>query len=169
MPHRFSATHSNTQRAALRRALAGLLVAAVVLQLGGCESVSAPVAAIQPQALETEQHVADAKYGIRVEGLRVIAGGSLLDFRYQVLDPRKAGPLLRREIKPTLLDDARSARLDAPDVLTPEQTGEASRDDTIHTGRTYFILFANLGKAVLSGDKLSLLLGQAKVAELIAK
>lgn len=134
------------------------------MHLGGC--------ATPPAALAPEQVVAAVKptvemtFGIKVEGLRLTAAGSMLDFRYRVLDAQKAAPFLNSKVQPYLVDEVRSARLGVPDTPTLGRIRQTSRNNVIHTDRSYFIMFGNPGKALQSGDKVSLLLGPVKVTEL---
>jgi hypothetical protein len=107
----------------------------------------------------------EATFGIKIEGLRLTAAGSMLDFRYRVLDAQKAAPLLNGKIQPYLLDEARSARLGVPDTPVLGRIRQTSRNGVIHTDRTYFVMFGNPGKAVQSGDKVSLLLGTVKITD----
>lgn len=141
--------------------LVGLTIAGVALQLGGCATATASgtPADAQPSPVE-------ATYGIKVEGLRLTAAGSMLDFRYRVLDAQKAAPFLNGKIQPLLLDEARSAKLGVPDTPTLGRIRQTSRNGVIKNDRSYFIMFGNPGKALQSGDKVSLLLGRVKVTEL---
>lgn len=132
--------------------------------LAGCAvgpvstAVSSPVADNSPTVEST--------YGIRVEGLRLSAAGSMLDFRYRVIDPQKAAPLLNGKIQPYLLDEARSAKLGVPDTPVLGRIRQTSRNNVIHTDRSYFVMFGNPGKALQSGDKVVLLLGQVRITDL---
>lgn len=146
-----------------RAALVCLGLLSIALQLGGC--ASAPTSGAASQAVEAEQPLAETTFGIRVEGLRLTAAGSMLDFRYRVLDAQKAAPLLNGKIQPYLLDEARSARLGVPDTPVLGRIRQTSRNGVIHTDRSYFVMFGNPGKAVQSGDKVSLLLGQVKITD----
>jgi len=136
----------------------------LALQLGGC--ATAPGSGAAGQAAQAEASAVETTYGIKVEGLRLTAAGSMLDFRYRVLDAQKAAPLLNGKIQPSLLDEARSARLGVPDTPTLGRIRQTSRNGVIHTDRSYFIMFGNPGKALQSGDKVSLLLGTVKLTEL---
>lgn len=151
-----------TRRAPGWKALGGLALALFAgLQLIGCASAPAPVAVAQ-----TEQPTVEATYGIHVEGLRLTAAGSMLDFRYRVVDPSKAAPLLNGKIQPYLLDEAHAATLGVPNTPKLGRLRQTSRNGKIHTDRTYFVMFGNPGKAVRSGDKVTLLLGQVKITDL---
>jgi len=133
------------------RPWAALLVAALV---GACANAPSPAPGVE------------AAYGIHVEGLRLTAAGSMLDFRYLVLDPHKAAPLLDGRVKPYLLDDAHAAKLGVPDTPVLGRIRQTSRNNKIATDRNYFIMFGNPGKAVRSGDKVTLLLGELRITDL---
>ena len=139
--------------------LAGTTLALLVLLSSGC--ATAPGASTAEQA-----EPPGAAYGIQVEGLRLTAAGSMLDFRYRVLDAQKAAPFLNGRIQPALLDESRGAKLGVPDTPTLGRIRQTSRNGVIRTDHTYFIMFGNPGKALRSGDRVSLLLGPVKVAEL---
>jgi hypothetical protein len=148
-------------------ALAGALIAVVALQLSGCADTPKRYAA--GEARQSVQSEVESTYGIQVESLNLSAAGSMLDFRYRVVDPAKAAPLLSRKLKPYLLDEARSAKLGVPVTPVLGQIRQTSRNNVIHTDRTYFIMFGNPGKAVQSGDKVSLLLGEVKITDLVVR
>ncbi len=134
-----------------------LSIAALGALLGGCATPPTP----RPDT--------EAIYGIHVEGLRLSAAGSMLDFRYRVIDPQKAAPLLDGRVKPYLLDEAHAAKLGVPDTPVLGRIRQTSRNNKIATDRNYFIMFGNPGKAVHSGDKVTLLLGELKIADLLVQ
>jgi TPR repeat protein len=103
--------------------------------------------------------------GIEVKGLRLSAAGYMLDFRYRVLDPVKAAPLLERKIQPYLLDEASGARLAVPDAPKVGQLRATSRNKVI-AGRTYYMLFANPGRYLRAGSKVTLVAGDARISSL---
>ena len=147
-----------------RRQWVGLGLLCLVLQGTGCASA--------PEALSEapmEQPVTDSlalQWGIRVEGLRLSSAGSMLDFRYRVLDAKKAAPLLDGKSQPTLLDAAHGARLGVPESPVLGRIRQTARNNNILLDRNYFILFGNPGKVLRSGDTVTLLLGQVKVTDL---
>jgi hypothetical protein len=148
-----------------RRAVLGLGALILTVQLAGCASTSAKLVATepdQPPAVET----LEAQWGIRVEGLRLSAAGSMLDFRYRVLDAKKAAPLLDGKSQPTLLDAAHGARLGVPESPVLGRIRQTARNNNILLDRNYFIMFGNPGKVLQSGDKVTLLLGQVKITDL---
>lgn len=127
------------------RGAAAMLSAA--LALAGC--------AVAPPA------PADAALGVRIEGVRLSAAGYLLDLRYRVVDPGKAGALFERRARPVLLDPATGLMLGVPVAPKLGQLRPVGRQ--VKVGRTYSMLFANPGRAVARGTRLALLLGEARI------
>lgn len=144
----------------------GAWIWAVALLVVGCASGPEPRGTTAPQAATTPPAAAQEAFGIAVEGLRLSAAGSMLDLRYRVIDPIKAAPMLDGKIQPALLDASHDARLGVPDTPVLGRIRQTSRNNKILTDRTYFIMFGNPGKVVRSGDRVSLLLGSVRVADL---
>lgn len=105
------------------------------------------------------------KLGIEIVGLRRSAVGYMLDFRYRLLDPAKAAPLLDRKIQPYLLDEATGAQLGVPDAPKVGQLRPTSRNKLI-PGRNYYILFANPGRYLKAGSQVTLVAGDALIKHL---
>lgn len=105
------------------------------------------------------------KLGIKVLGLRRSASGYMLDFRYRLLDPAKAAQLLDRKLSPYLLDEATGAQLRVPTAPKVGQLRPTSRNKII-PGRNYYILFANPGRYLKAGSKVSLIAGDALINHL---
>lgn len=135
-----------------------------VTQLASCATAADPAALLA--AVQAETSAVETTYGIRVEGLRLTAAGSMLDFRYRVLDAQKAAPFLNGKIQAYLVDDVRNAKLGVPNTPKLGRIRQTSRNNVIHTDRSYFIMFGNPGKALQSGDKVALLLGEVKITDL---
>lgn len=105
----------------------------------------------------------ETRLGIRMEGLRLSAAGYMLDFRYRVIDPAKAAPLLDRKVRPYLLDKESGAQLAVPDTAKLGQLRTTGRNKVIHGDRDYFILFANPGRFVQAGSKMTLVMGDLRI------
>lgn len=136
-----------------------LLAAAVVLSASGKAEASETFDKPTPHS-EIEN-----KLGIEIVGLRRSAEGYMLDFRYRLLDPAKAAPLLDRKINPYLLDEATGAQMSVPTAPKVGQLRPTSRNKVIH-GRNYYILFANPGRFLKQGSKVALVLGDLKIEHL---
>ncbi|RMG89518.1 MAG: hypothetical protein D6708_09820 [Candidatus Dadabacteria bacterium] len=106
------------------------------------------------------------KWGIEVVGVMLSAGGYMLDFRYRVVDPEKAKPLHRRGLHPYLVDQASGRRFVVP---APEKIGPLRNSDPPQKGRVYFMFFANPGKFVRRGAKVTVVMGDCRIENLVVR
>jgi hypothetical protein len=143
--------------------------------LSGCASksgagYSSGPEGVTPVAEPAQEPVksAEVKLGIRMEGLRLSAAGYILDFRYRVVDPEKAATLLDRKIRPYLLDEASGAQLGVPDTAKLGQLRTSGRNK-VAADQDYFILFANPGRFVQAGSKMTLVMGDMRIENLVVQ
>lgn len=104
--------------------------------------------------------------GIRITGLRLTAGGFMLDFRFRVLDAAKATPMFDRGTKPYLVDEASGAQFLVP---TPPKTGPLRTSDPPQEGRIYWTFFANPGRYLEQGDRVSIVYGDYTFEHLLVE
>lgn len=109
-------------------------------------------------------HSLESQWGIEVTSLRLSAQGRMVDFRYKVLDPAKAGTLSDRESKPYLLDQASGKKLLVP--KTPKVGPLRQTAQEPEAGKVYFALFANPGQVVKRGSKVTVVLGDFRAENL---
>lgn len=105
--------------------------------------------------------------GIEVTALRLTSAGHMLDFRYKVIDPEKAKPVIDKKIKPYLIDQASGARMTVPSppkIGSLRQTPRASK-----AGQIYFAIFANPGKFIKAGNKVTVVYGDHKIENLVVE
>lgn len=106
----------------------------------------------------------EVKWGVRVIGIHSTAAGYMLDFRYRILDAKKAAPILNRKTKPELIveKDNRVLRVPVTSKLGPlRQSAKFAKEN-----RNYFMFFANPGKLVQRGDKVTVVIGDFKAEHL---
>lgn len=109
----------------------------------------------------------EERWGIRLEGARLTAGGYMVDFRFRVIDPEKAKPLLERAVKPHLTDESTGARFMVPAPSKVGMLRQASNYGKIHPGNTYFVIFANPGRFLKPGAKVTVEIGEFKATNLL--
>ncbi len=148
------------------------LVLAIAMILSGCASksgggYSSGEDRMAPATVQPAQG-AEGMLGIRMEGLRLSAAGYIIDFRYRVLDPERAAPLLNRKIRPYLLDEASGAQLGVPDTAKLGQLRTTGRNK-VTAEQDYFILFANPGRFVQAGNKMTLVMGDLRIENLVVQ
>jgi hypothetical protein len=137
---------------------------------------------VKPKHAVTEKATAEAKpgpsgnwhdregvyfqrnWGVDIVGVRPVSSGYMLEFRYRVLDPKKAQSLNNKKARPYVIDEATGIRLAVPSM---ENIGELRQVATPEANRTYFMIFGNPGKLVKSGSPVSVVIGDFRVNGLI--
>jgi hypothetical protein len=102
-------------------------------------------------------------WGVEVLGIHTSAAGYLLDFRYRVVDPVKAAPILDRSVKPFVVAESSGLHLGVP---SPPKVGSLRNTGRPEAGRSYFVLFGNPGKLVKPGELVTVVVGDFKVENL---
>lgn len=149
---------------AWQQAKAALLACSLglaALQMGGCATTQADAAKPPPLASDSGD---EGALGIDILGVRRSAAGYMLDLRYKVVDPEKAAPLVDRKVHPYLLDQDSGARLFVPSSAKIGPLRQTSGKPV--AGQTYFALFANPGRYVEAGRKVTLVVGDRRVENL---
>ena len=95
-----------------------------------------------------------ASHGIQVEGIRLTADGTMLDYRYKVVDADSAASLHGQLINPHLRREGSDLKFEVPFAAKVGSLKQSSKAPV--EGRTYVILFANPGRSVHSGDHVSI-------------
>ena len=106
------------------------------------------------------------RWGVEVEGIRLSAASYMLDFRYTVIDAEKARPLFKRQTKPVLIDEASGERFIVP---APPKTGPLRNSNMPKAGRTYGMLFANPGKFIKPGNRVTVVIGDFRAGGIVVE
>lgn len=150
------------RRAMILTAMAGAPTAALSQSIGVERSPAPAQPAAPVVAMAAEDGKAILKrWGVRIEGMRLTAAGYMLDFRYHVVDARKARPLFERRIKPVLKDEKTGTLLAVP---TPPKTGPLRSSNDPQAGRSYFMFFGNPGRLVTEGQTVTVTIGEFSVS-----
>ena len=116
---------------------------------------------------ETSNVSAGDKWGIQLESIRLTAAGYMIDLRYRVTDPETAAPLLNRGIKRYVIVERSGAVLRIPET---EKLGAlrstVSVPEMVKRDRVYGALFANPGRHVKQGDRVTVVLGDFRAENL---
>jgi hypothetical protein len=117
-----------------------------------------------PAPPEKESPSIEQLYGIEIQGIRLIAAGRFLDFRYKVMDPEKASPLMDGRARPYLIDQETGSKSGVPSSPKVGSMRQKSRQPI--AGKIYFVLFGNPG-VVKPGGKVTVVIGDFKAENLI--
>lgn len=108
----------------------------------------------------------EEQWGIQVLGIQRTAANYMLDFRYRVVDAEKAEPIFQRKTRPYVLDQESGTKLI---VFSSPKTGPLRSTDTPKIDRNYFTIFANPGRFIQAGNKVTVVIGDFKVENLIVQ
>jgi hypothetical protein len=148
-----------------RRAAGGCVLAAVVVSMPAW-GASGARAAEEAKPHPRERTLLKRRWGVEVKGVRLASAGHMLEFRYRVLDERKARVLFERNAKPSLVHERTGARLAVP---VPPKTGPLRTSDAPVRDRTYWMFFANPGRLVRPGETVSVVVGDFSAGGLVVE
>jgi hypothetical protein len=136
------------------------------------EQADAKAQAARLEALAKDLTPLEREWGIKLLGVRLTAAGYALDFRYKVLDPKKAAPIVQRRFSPTpyLIVERTGAKLGVPFTdKAGSLRSSVTTAEQVRQGRNYTALFANPGKHVKPGDKVTVAFGNFRADHLIVQ
>ena len=99
-------------------------------------------------------------WGIDQMEVRKIASGSMLQFRYRVLDPERAELLNDKRAEPYLLDATTGGKFAVPQA---ERIGKLRTTTTPKAGRVYWVMFEDPQHRVQHGRRVSVVIGRFRV------
>ncbi len=107
------------------------------------------------------------EWGVQVMRVAYTADGYFLDFRFRVVDAEKALPLFDSRIKPYLKAQDTELRFGVPSAAKVGALRTTNRGGNIKSGKNYYIMFSNPGYHVKPGQKVSVVIGDFKVENLV--
>jgi hypothetical protein len=164
---------ANDKRTRARRFAVLPLLLASILVGPSCASaapadkpaVETAAAAAEPVAQSEPVDLA-AQWGVEVTSIRMTANDHMIDYRYRVLDADKATDLFKRQIKPFLIHQETGKVFAVPETA---KLGPLRNSNTPQEGKIYWMFFGNVGNLVQSGDKVTVVIGDFRVEDLIVE
>jgi hypothetical protein len=134
----------------------------VASQLAGCATSQKD----QVSAKLNQNDELEARWGVRVESVRLTAAGHLVDFRYRVIDPEKALTLMKRGGEAFLQDETSGEKLPVPVTKVGQLrgTGTQPKDD-----RVYTVMFNSGNGIIQPGSRVTVVIGDFKAEHLIVE
>ena len=120
----------------------------------------------EASAAETASALLAAQWGVEVASIRLTAHNHMIDYRYKVLDAEKAADLFKRQIKPQLIHQETGYALAVPDTA---KVGPLRNSNTPKDGKIYWMFFGNAGDLVKAGDKVTVVIGDYRVEDLVVE
>jgi hypothetical protein len=110
---------------------------------------------------------AEEQWGIEVQQISLSAEGYMLDFRYLVTEPQLAKQVTTRQAQCYVIDQKSGTRMLVP---TPPKVGSLRQKTPEPVeGKIYYIMFANPGRRVRHGDKVTVVIDDLEIPELIVQ
>ncbi len=109
----------------------------------------------------------EKQWGVKLYGIRWTAGGYMLEMKFRVLEPDKAFPLLKRQTQRYVIVKKSGAVLEVPFTQKLGSLKSSVRaSNMVKPDHNYIALFANPGKHVAPGDKVTLVIGNFMAEDL---
>jgi hypothetical protein len=144
-----------------------VVLACLVFCLYGCETQTNNKVEMPEQNTGLLQSNVEKNWGVQICGIRLSAADYMLDFRYRVIDPNKASPILNRQVKAYLIDEQSGAKLIVP---TPPKVGSLRQKSYEPTAdKIYFVMFSNPGRLVKRGSKVTVVIDEFKAENLVVE
>ena len=107
---------------------------------------------------------AEKNWGILPLSIQLTAAGQLLDYRFLVIDPDKAMGLMKRGDKAYLIDQASGTTI----TVSRTKVGPLRQTGTKPiAGKIYPILFVNTGGVIKQGSKVTLVIGEFRLENVV--
>lgn len=105
--------------------------------------------------------------GIRVERITYAVGGMKLDLRYRVTDLLKAQKIFTSNTPVVLVDQITGTKLGVPNMPKVGKLRQVPNQN--EKWRLYWMMFDNPGALVKKGGKVTLLIGDVKIKDIIVE
>ena len=105
--------------------------------------------------------------GIEVVRIKPAANGMMLDLRYRVIELEKAREMIRQTTPITLIDQASGTILSIPNMAKVGKLRNLPNSDD--TWKIYWIFFGNPDGMVKTGSKVTLVIGDVQIKDIIVE
>lgn len=140
----------------------GLWLAKTTLNGPGAGDAAATSTTAQWQRPDVSQRELASRSGVRIVQVAVSGGGGLLDLRYQVVDPARASSLHDPAKPPALVSEANG-------VVVSELLMGHQHKGRLKGGHIYYLVFENPGNLVERGSRVSVMLGNASLRNVLVR
>jgi len=104
--------------------------------------------------------------GIEIVRIHPSVGGQMLDLRYRVVDVEKAKLAFNRKAQIYLLDQASGMKLPVPDMA---MVGKLLQRPENKDAKVYWIFFGNPGGLVRTGAKVTLVIDEIRITDIVVE
>ncbi|MDE2349281.1 MAG: hypothetical protein KGL92_12340 [Gammaproteobacteria bacterium] len=105
-------------------------------------------------------------WGIDSLSVTLVGSGEMVRFNYRVLDPARAAVLNDVRAAPSLIDQRARVSLVVPSM---DMVGELREKSAPEAGKSYWMTFANTGRPVRRGDRVTVVVGGFRADDLVVR
>ncbi len=116
---------------------------------------------------EKDQLSFEEKWGIKVLGIRTTAAGFMLNFRYKIVNAEKVAAFMGPRTKPYLIHQATGYIFKVPQMAKVGALYQ--RMNKAYPDRIYFALFDNPNMLAQPGSKVTVVIGDCKIKDLVVQ
>jgi hypothetical protein len=109
------------------------------------------------------------EWGVQIISVSRTAKGAFLNFRFRVIDPKKASVLFDSKVQPYVESEVDGAKSTVPSANNVGYLRTTNRGHNIHAGKVYSIMFSNPGMHVKGGDKVTVVAGDFKAEHITVR
>ena len=135
---------------------------ALLVALGAWRFSPVQLSGQEPENAATLQAEFEEATGVQLVRIAVTGGGGMLDLRYRVLDPDKAIVVHDKQKPPTIVDETSGQSASRP--WMPHHGGSK-----LDFARTYYELIVNPGGIIKRGDRVTLVVGDMRLAHVVVQ
>lgn len=140
-----------------------LLAGAAVPSLSGCATANTGGSGAGTKVIEAPYEAG----GVRVVRISPAVGGQMLDLRYRITDAEQAGRILKKSTRIFLVDQVSGQALPVPDMA---QVGMLrSLPNKGEADRLFWIFFNNSEGVVKPGHKVTLVIGDVAIKDIVVE
>jgi len=138
-----------------------IILLAGLIALSGCAG--------SKRAEQTTDHLVtdETAAGIKIERIHPSAAGMMLDMRYRIVDLEKAKGAFKHGAQIYLVDQSRGIKLPVPDMAMVGKLMQ--RPDQGDNKKIFWIFFNNPGAMVKPGDKVTLVIDEIRIKDILVE
>ena len=155
---------SNAKKRILQ--LFALSIALLLVLISSPATANATSPGKDPSTAVVKSNPLAEKWGIEITSLRMAAANHMVDFRFRVLDAKKAEPLFKRQTDPYLVDQKTGKVLAVPNTA---KVGPLRNSNKPKEGKIYWMFFGNRGGFIRPGSEVTVVIGEFKVENLVVE
>lgn len=148
------------------KALLAVIAFIVCSHWNNASAQAAPFTTISTAIQKRMSSVHEAS-GIKVERITYAVGGMKLDLRYRITDIEKAKQVFTNKTPLALIDQATGTIMGVPNMPKVGKLRQIPNQNEMW--RVYWIMFDNPGALVRRGGKVTLVIGDIKIKDLVVE